>query len=373
MDKMNEKKSKFVTSPEIARQLLEKIDYVLLDVDGVLISGSKVLPGVPEALNQLRRLGKKLRVVTNNSTKPVSALEKLFSSLGIPFAKEEIINSGGATAHWLANIAPTKPLEKGNCFVLGSPGLVQDIQAVMPKDRFVYGPELHPDRNLNHPFNKLIKTTNLTAVGECVYRRLLPPPDKLLGGTGETDTNQSIDSLNISCVVVGLDLSLTLTKLCIANLCLRHPKRECLFIATNSDPQFPVTIHGKQPGDTATTFLPGSGTVVSSLEIAAGRKPDHEIGKPHRYMFDVIANREIKKYNLPLTPDEFAGKCLMIGDRLTTDIMFGKNAGMRTCHVFTGCEKREDIENTGIIPDFCADSLGVIGKLLKAVSAVSKL
>lgn len=374
--------STFISSPESVKKLLDGIDYVLLDVDGVILSGAKVLPGVPEALDQLRRLGKKLRVVTNNSTKPVPFLEKYFAKLGIPFARDEIINSGGATANYLVNLAPSKPLERGNVFVLGSPGLVEDIRAVIPKDRFVYGPEIHPDRNTNHPFNPLVRTTNLTAVGEAMYRRILPPPEQQLLSSADKDTNQSIDSLNISCVVVGLDPSFTLTKLALANLCLRHPTRQCDFIATNSDPQFPISVHAKEGGEGegdsssaahTTVLLPGGGTLVEALAVASGRRPDAEVGKPQKHMFDVIANREIRRSNLSVTVEEFGKHCLMIGDRLTTDIAFGKNSGTRTCLVLTGCESEEDMEKTGIYPEFFAKSLGAIGEYLKTVSPVAKL
>ena len=256
---------------------------------------------------------------------------------------------------------------KGNVFVLGSPGLVSDIRSVLPKDRFVYGPEIHPERNQNHPFNQLVKTTNLTAVGEAMYRKILPPAEQTLTSSS-SNANQSIDSLNISCVVVGLDPSFTLTKLCLANMCLRHPGRDCAFIATNSDPQFPISVHGKDGKQPATAMLPGGGTMVAALSVAADRKPDVEVGKPQKYMFDVIADREIRKYNLKETPEDLAKKCLMIGDRLTTDIMFGKNSGTRTCFVLTGCETEEDIEKTGIVPDFCAPGLGAIGNLLRGLT-----
>lgn len=47
----------------------------------------------------------------------------------------------------------------------------------------------------------------------------------------------------------------------------------------------------------------------------------------------------------------------MIGDKLSTDIQFGINAGIKTALVETGCNSRKDIENsaenpTGAIPDY---------------------
>jgi ribonucleotide monophosphatase NagD (HAD superfamily) len=59
--------------------LLESIDTVLLDCDGVLWVGSNdVIHNGPEAVSYIRSLGKKLCFVTNNSSKTrLECLEKL--------------------------------------------------------------------------------------------------------------------------------------------------------------------------------------------------------------------------------------------------------------------------------------------------------
>jgi phosphoglycolate phosphatase len=48
---------------------IEGINTLILDCDGILWRGSEVVPGVPQALKELRRLGKRLCFLTNNSTK----------------------------------------------------------------------------------------------------------------------------------------------------------------------------------------------------------------------------------------------------------------------------------------------------------------
>ena len=50
------------------------------------------------------------------------------------------------------------------------------------------------------------------------------------------------------------------------------------------------------------------------LASATGREPDHIIGKPYHYMFDTFCR------NFDITTDEQKKKCLMIGDKLATDI-----------------------------------------------------
>lgn len=348
-------KSVSVSTPAQARAMLAGVEYVLLDVDGVLVSGSRVIPGVPEALAELRRAGMKLRVVTNNSTRPIANLVKHFADLGMQFAPHEVISSSAATAYYLKTLAPTKPLEHGNVFVLGSAGLAQDLRSAMPPQCKLYGPQLHA--GTAHKFGELLRTCNHSAIAQAIHTPALPPFEE--GGPDE-----SIESLNVACVVVGLDPEFSLAKLTIANLLLRQ-RKDCLFVATNTDPQYSVS-HNMPCGNMGTALMPGGGTIVHSLAVAVGRQPDVEIGKPFRYLFDIIAGRDARPGE---SAAEFAKRCLMVGDRLTTDVQFGKTVGARTLFVLTGCETEANIAETGIVPDYTAAGLGSIGTMLSAASS----
>lgn len=57
-----------ISSAEEANNLLDAIDYVLTDCDGVLYRSQGPLPGAAEAVSRLREKGKKIIFVTNNST-----------------------------------------------------------------------------------------------------------------------------------------------------------------------------------------------------------------------------------------------------------------------------------------------------------------
>jgi phosphoglycolate phosphatase len=50
---------------------------------GVIWKGDKLINGVPETLDMLRSMGKKLVFVTNNSTKSRKQYGKKFESLGL--------------------------------------------------------------------------------------------------------------------------------------------------------------------------------------------------------------------------------------------------------------------------------------------------
>lgn len=50
-------------------------------------------------------------------------------------------------------------------------------------------------------------------------------------------------------------------------------------------------------------------------------------------------------------------KSVMIGDRLDTDILFGKQSGLATILVMTGVTKKSDLHDSTILPDYYLPSL----------------
>ena len=103
-------------------------------------------------------------------------------------------------------------------------------------------------------------------------------------------------------------------------------------MATNPDSCCPVQ------GD----IIPDTGSILSSIEAASQQKALVVIGKPSRY----YAEKALQLLNVS------SSSCLMIGDRLETDILFGQQNGMKTALVLTGISSREDIQETGILPDY---------------------
>ena len=134
----------------------------------------------------------------------------------------------------------------------------------------------------------------------------------------------------VAAVVVGIDDQLTYAKIAYASALLNEPMassgsgqpQQRLFIATNRDSSLP----------TAGRELPGAGVCVAAVEAASGRQPVN-LGKPEPLMFQ-LASSELQLV---------ARECLMIGDRLDTDIEFGMRAGMDTLMVETGINKRADV------------------------------
>lgn len=136
-------------------------------------------------------------------------------------------------------------------------------------------------------------------------------------------------------VVVGLDRHFTFQKMKTA---LDFLLQGAQLVGTNPDPTYP----------TETGVIPGAGALIASLERASGRTA-RVIGKPSsdilRFVLEVCG----------FQPEETA----VIGDRIDTDILLGKNCGVLTILVLTGVAKREEVLTSPIKPDV------VVGTLLE--------
>jgi len=111
------------------------------------------------------------------------------------------------------------------------------------------------------------------------------------------------------------------------------------FIGTNPDMIDP-TEHG---------FEPACGTILAAIEAASGKKP-YIIGKPNSLMMMMAAKK------LGVHPED----CVMVGDRMDTDIVGGMEAGMKTCLVLSGVSNRENIDDFPYKPDFIFESVAQI-------------
>jgi len=134
-------------------------------------------------------------------------------------------------------------------------------------------------------------------------------------------------------VAVGWDRGLTYEKLSQATLLIRAGAE---FIGCNPD----VTWPGEQG------LLPGNGATLAYLRASTGVEP-LIIGKPEPAMFRAAVAA------LGADPVHTA----MLGDRLETDILGGKNAGLRTILVLTGATDRASLLESPVQPDWVFDSI----------------
>ncbi|NLH99118.1 MAG: HAD-IIA family hydrolase [Chthonomonadales bacterium] len=128
-------------------------------------------------------------------------------------------------------------------------------------------------------------------------------------------------------VVVGWDRSLTYDKLAQAHGAI--VRGGALFVATNRDATYPF-----EGGRT----LPGGGSIVAAVATSTGIEPI-TIGKPEQYTMQMILDRE------HAAPEE----CLVVGDRLDTDIALAVRTGALSALVLTGVST--EAEARGLPPD----------------------
>lgn len=93
--------------------------------------------------------------------------------------------------------------------------------------------------------------------------------------------------------------------------------------------------------------VPGSGALVHAVSGVVDRDPDAILGKPSAETADIALDR------LGVNP----GACLMVGDRLNTDVAFGDAVGMTTVLVRTGIATDADLADSDVAPDYVLDGL----------------
>jgi phosphoglycolate/pyridoxal phosphate phosphatase family enzyme len=138
----------------------------------------------------------------------------------------------------------------------------------------------------------------------------------------------------IQFVVASFDRAFDYRKLQIGFDAVRAGAR---FIATNADRYCPVPGGG----------LPDAAAVIGAIEGCTGKQVEVVVGKPSPITVRAILDR----LQLP------ASKCIIIGDRLETDIRMGQQAGMATAVTLTGVTTPALLADSDIQPDYVLERL----------------
>lgn len=101
------------------KDLLDNIQHLIIDMDGVLYRGDEAIPGTKEFIEFLRTQGIGFTLATNNATKTQQQFVDKLAGMGVSVYPEEILTSSLATASYLASIAPMGT----RVFVVGQDGL----------------------------------------------------------------------------------------------------------------------------------------------------------------------------------------------------------------------------------------------------------
>ena len=145
----------------------------------------------------------------------------------------------------------------------------------------------------------------------------------------------------IEYVVVAFDRTFDYRKLNIAFQAIRLGAH---FVATNPDRTCPV-----EGGE-----IPDCAGMIAAIEAVTGKKVEIIVGKPSPVMIQAALDM------MRLKPED----CILIGDRLETDIKMGNESGIATGIVLTGVTDERTLKETSIPPDFIFQSIADVQNLL---------
>src|SRR5512137_1170849 len=97
----------------------------IIDMDGVIYHGNKLLPGVTDFLAWLEASGKSYLFLTNSSERTPKELHEKMKRLGISIDEEHFYTSALATAGFLSSQKPN-----GSAYIIGDAGLIHALYSV---------------------------------------------------------------------------------------------------------------------------------------------------------------------------------------------------------------------------------------------------
>jgi len=97
----------------------------IIDMDGVIYHGNKLLPGVTDFVAWLEAAGKKYLFLTNSSERTPKELQEKMKRLGIVVSEDHFYTSALATASFLSNQKPD-----GSAYIIGDAGLIHALYSI---------------------------------------------------------------------------------------------------------------------------------------------------------------------------------------------------------------------------------------------------
>ena len=197
-----------------------------------------------------------------------------------------------------------------------------------------------PDEVINSTFvminylKKIAPQARLFVVGETPFVEELKR-----AGFPITDEPKEIEY-----VVVAFDRTFDYRKL---NIAFQAIKLGAHFVATNPDRTCPI-----EEGE-----VPDCAGMIAAIEAVTQKKVEVIVGKPSPLMIQAALDV------MGLKPND----CILIGDRLETDIRMGKDSGIATGIVLTGVTDEKTLmeyKHTSDQPDFVFQSIADVENLL---------
>ena len=298
---------------------LNSLKSIIFDCDGVLWLQGQLIPGALDLINFLKnKTNIRIFFVTNNSISSSNEYFKKFQKLGFQnISQNEIIPASRVSAFQM------KKLGVSSSLILGGQGLDEELNKV----------GIDAVR-----FDEEVRTHCLNQESAAVTANL--PPQ-----ITEKIKNSKIDS-----ILVGLFPKINYHYVAIAATLIKN--KDCKFYATNPDSSLPSADNY--------SLLPDAAMAISSIQATTKKPIDKVFGKPETFAVDLIKEEVFEDFD-----PEF---CMMVGDRVDTDITFGRNFGAAIkCLVLSGYSDlkvaQNELKNDGT--EFFADSVKDILELFQ--------
>ncbi len=276
-------------------QVRSKAGFII-DMDGVIYHGNRLIPGVTEFIQWLEAQKKKYLFLTNSSERSPRELQQKLERLGIGVGEEHFYTSALATAAFLKS------------------------QMKQPASSNPLTPSLSP-----------LGRGEGVEVGGSVF---------VIGDSGLInalyDAGFTMNDVNPDYVVVGESKTYTYDKITHA---IRLVLGGAKLIGTNPD----VT------GPTDQGLIPATGALMAPIELATGAKA-YYVGKPN----PLIMRNALKKI------DCRREDAVIIGDRMDTDIIAGIESEIETVLVLSGVTAEGDLKRFAYRPDLILKTIAEI-------------
>lgn len=298
-----------------SRAGLARFRAFILDLDGVVYRGERILPGARELVNWADATGRRVLFLSNNSFATVEEVAAKLARLGVAQPQGRTLTAGWAAAQAIASRFPG-----GSVYALAVPSVASmlrdaGLRLVADEPPTSAAPAMATDAD--HAEAPATNTPHISA------QHPAERPDAVL---------------------VGLDRTLTYARL---RQALRAILAGAAFYGVNRDPRLPI-----EDG-----FEPGTGALVAALEYASGLTAE-VIGKPGPGVVYQALQR------LGAGPEA----TLMIGDALDLDVVAGHAAGLNTALVLSGLSTAGDaaVATGQRKPDYVFADLAALLVALKA-------
>ncbi|XP_043517010.1 4-nitrophenylphosphatase [Frieseomelitta varia] len=293
------------------RKFLDSFDIILSDCDGVIwYPNTGIIPGTLDVFGKLQNLGKRLYLVTNNSTISAERYCKRVTTNGVTIKPEQIINTAKVISWYLKKIK------------------FSDLALVIASSAF-------RQVLINDGF-KVIPEERITIMNEDPH----------------TAVRHIEDDPAIRAVIVDFSFSFDWAKMALSINCLKR-KDVSYFCGCKDD--WIMYKHKKK--------VIGSGPLIDVINRQSGRSPK-EFAKP---------SENLKNYILDTCDVKDPSRCIFIGDKMNTDMQFAALCGFKKLFVGTGADTINDAKLESEHPDFYVPSLAMLQPLIDLLENESKI